>query len=421
MFGHAAVTPGERQLLLRLQCRALRYFLDNQLPTGLVLDRQRNHGPRRFTGLCSTSATGMGCIALALASAPPYRLLAPSEAVTRVRSTVEVALERLPHDRGIMPHFLDACTGCVCGGDQLSTVDSAWLIAGALWAAEFLHNDGLRRRAADLFARVDWHYWTAPEEPGWQGLLRHGKGKDGRFLGCSWDRINGETVFMYVLAAGADEARALPATAWRSLRPFYGTVAGRRYNNADLGLFVFQYGLDLLDLGSRPMPGGVALDVEAALAAEANLRACRAASGAFATYRRFWGLSSGDGPAALPEEFAYRCYTPAGPIDGTAHLTAALASVVHVPGAVLENLGEAARERTLRPHGRYGLSNINLTQAWVARDMVGIDAGAAVLALDNYLMAERVRTVFHRVPCVQLGLHRLGIAAPSPAIAHRAS
>src|SRR5262249_53196857 len=169
------------------------------------------------------------------------------------------------------------------------------------------------------------------------------------------------------------------------------------------------------------LPGGVDLDAEAALAAEANIRACRAAGDTFPTYRRYWGLSAGDGPAAPLEEFAYRCYNPAGLIDGTAHLTAALASVAHVTGAVLDNLGEAARERTLRPHGRYGLSNINLTQAWVARDMIGIDVGAAVLALDNYLMAERVRTVFHRLPCVQLGLHRLGIAAPSPSIAHRAS
>src|SRR5262249_35921819 len=129
----------------------------------------------------------------------------------------------------------------------------------------------------------------------------------------------------------------------------------------------------------------------------------------------------GDGPPAPEEEFTYRCYAPAGVIDGTAHLTAALAAVAHVPGAVFDNLGEAARERALRPHGRYGLSNLNLTHARVARDIVGIHAGPAVLALDNYLMAERVRTVFHRLPCVQLGLQRLGIAAPDPSLAHRAS
>ena len=79
-------------------------------------------------------------------------------------------------------------------------------------------------------------------------MIRHGKGPGGQFLKCDWDRANGETVVMYVLGAGAEEARALPAASWASTRPFYGEVAGHQFNNADLGLFVFQYGLDLLDL-----------------------------------------------------------------------------------------------------------------------------------------------------------------------------
>ena len=80
------LSPADRALLLRLQRQALRYFLDNQAPGGLVLDRQRNHGPRRRHGLCSTAATGMGLIALALAAAPPYRLLTPQAAALRVRA-----------------------------------------------------------------------------------------------------------------------------------------------------------------------------------------------------------------------------------------------------------------------------------------------------------------------------------------------
>jgi hypothetical protein len=40
--------------------------------------------------------------------------------------------------------------------------------------------------------------------------------------------------------------------------------------------------------------------------------------------------------------------------------------------------------------------------------MVGIDAGAVVLAVDNVLMQNRVRAVFHELPCVRLGLERMG-------------
>lgn len=409
----ATLAPADRGFLLRLQHQALQYFLENQVSRGLVLDRQRNHGSLHAEGLCSLAATGMGFIALALAAAPPYRLLTPQLAAQRIGAGLQTALDHLPHDHGVVPHFVDAATGAVQGADYFSTVESAWLVAGALWAAAFLQDPDVETLARRLYDRVDWHYWTAPDSPQANGLLRHGKGRDQKFLGCCWDRLNGETVFMYVLAAGAGERRALPAASWKALQPFYGTVAGLRFNNADLGLFVFQYGLDLLDLQSWRAPGEVDLWAEARLATLANQQACRAAAHTFTTYQRLWGLSAGDGPGhpAVPD--AYRAYAPAGPIDGTAHVTATLASVAHHPEAVLHNLYEAQHDRQLTARGRYGFSTLNVDQSWVGRDMLGIDAGAAVLALDNYLMAGRVRGVFHSLPCIRQGLNRFGFLPQS--------
>jgi hypothetical protein len=95
-------------------------------------------------------------------------------------------------------------------------------------------------------------------------------------------------------------------------------------------------------------------------------------------------------------------------VDGTAHLTATLASVAHDPAAVLANLHAARHDDQLAAWGRYGFSNVNVDRGWVSRDLVGIDAGAAVLAVDNYLTGGRVREVFHGLPCVRRGLERLG-------------
>jgi hypothetical protein len=411
----------DRALLLQLQRQALEYFVENQAANGLVLDRQHNHGPRRSHGLCSTSATGMGCIALALASAPPHNLLTAHAALQRIRAVLQAVLEALPQDHGVVPHFIDSATGAIHGNDHCSTVETAWLAAGALWAAVFLADAELESLAARFYDRIDWHYWSAPAGQG-AGLLRHGKWPDGRYLPCSWDRLNGETAFMYVLAAGATDGRSVGAAAWQALKPFYGTVAGMRFNNADLGLFVFQYGLDLVDLHRWRAPGEVDLLAEARVATAANYQACRAAAESFATFRHFWGLSAGDGPGRPPAADTYRCYAPAGPVDGTAHIMATLASVAHAPETVLDNLNHAQRESGLQAHGRYGFSNINLDCNWVARDMIGIDAGAAVLALDNFLMDGRVREVFHRIPCVLRGLERLGFttlsvpAEPVPAV-----
>jgi hypothetical protein len=403
-----ALTSSERVFLLHLQHQALRYFLDNFHPCGLVLDRQSNHGPQRAHGLCSLAATGMGCIALALAAAPPYLLLSPSAAGERLRHCLEAIRDRLPHEHGVVPHFVHSANRKVHGSDHFSTIETAWVVAGALWAAAFLESADLQSLAGELYDRVDWRYWTTPPGERGAGLLRHGMTAERRFLGCCWDRLNGETAFMYVLATGATEGRDSGRDSWAALQTFHGSVAGLRFNNADLGLFVFQYGMDLLDLERWQVPGEVDLWAEAAVAADANERACRAAADTFATYRHHWGLSAGDGPGQSPEPDVYRTYSPAGPLDGTAHLMATLASVAHRPAAVLENLYQGDRNQSLPARGRYGFSNVNLDCAWVGRDMVGIDAGAAVLALDNYLHGGRVRAVFHGLPCVGRALERLG-------------
>jgi hypothetical protein len=409
----ATSTTRDRRLLLRLQSQALQYFLDNQTPNGLVLDRQRNHGELRTRGLCSIASTGMGCIALALASGEPYRLLRPHEAALRIRSALLTALHNLPHQNGILPHFVDSHTGLVYGDDYFSTVETAWMAAGALWAAAFLRDSKLETLAQELTERIDWYYWTAPNESN-APLLRHGLTQDGRFIPSAWDRLNGETVFMYVLATGAAEHQAVPVAAWSHLRSFHGTAGGLHFNNSDLGLFVFQYGMDLLNLNDWLSPNGVDLATESGVAAEANYRTCHELNGTFTTFRDYWGLSAGDGPGSPPMELTYRCYAPSGPIDGTAHITATLASIAYRPHLVWENLHKAEHEQRWPILGRYGFSNVNADRNWFGPDMVGIDAGAAVLALDNFLNGNRVRNVFHKIPCVQRGLMRSGFQAPLP-------
>jgi hypothetical protein len=417
--GSARLTAQEQAFLLSLQRQSLQYFLDNQSAGGLMRDRQANRAPHRLRGWCSTAASGMGLIALALAAAPPYRLLERDKAVHRVRLALNAALERVPHDHGIMPHFLDSHTDALRGYDAFSTVDSSWLLAGALWAATFLKDKALEELAQHLYQRVDWYYWTDPQASDC-GLLRHGKGHDGRFLVNSWDRFNGETVAMYVLGAGAAVDRAVPPKAMAALKPFYGTVAGLRFNNANLGLFTFEYGLDLLDLRSWRSPGPD-LAAEASIATHANYLFCRQEGEYFRTFRYFWGLSNGDGPGDPPERDSYRARSPHLRTDGTAQLTATLAAVANEPAEVLENLERAERDLVLGARGRYGFSPINLDHHWVGQDMVGIDAGAAVLALDNYLMNDRVRRVFHALPCVHRGLQLLGFTcvekvAPPPTV-----
>jgi hypothetical protein len=399
-------SPAERRLLHELQAQALRYFLDNQLAHGLFRDRQRNHAEASTKGLCSTSATGMGLMAVALAASPEHRMLAPAEARERVRVCLDTAWHRLPSDHGMLPHFVDAHTLQPVGADVVSTVDTAWLVAGALWASAFLQAAELEVAADRLYQRIDWRYWSPGPTGARHNLLVHGKGRSGHFLAWAWDRLNAETAFLYVLAVGAESGRDLSPACWTALDACYASAGGVRFPSADLGLFVSQYSLELLDWTRPPLSVGIDLPTTGYLAARANYLVCRSAADRFQTYRHFWGLSAGDGPGSHPDGYVYRCYSPHEPLDGTAHLTATLASLASCPELVLENVHAAEGHPRYQVRGRYGYSNVNADQNWVSPEVVGIDLGAVVLALENVFCHGRVRRVFQQLECVRQGLER---------------
>ncbi len=105
---------------------------------------------------------------------PPFRLLPVAAAARRVAAGLRTVLDRLPHDQGVLPHFVDSDTFAVYGADVCSTIETGWIAAGALWAAAFLNDPLLEALANRLYGRIDWRRWAAPN-----GLLRHGKGADG--------------------------------------------------------------------------------------------------------------------------------------------------------------------------------------------------------------------------------------------------
>ena len=136
--------------------------------------RELRSGVRGFRIFLACLALGVAAIAAAGSTAEAFRqglasqaseILGGDLAVTRQSKEFtpaeRAALERLPHRAGVMPHFTDE-NGVPVGTDVCSTVDTAWLVAGGLWAASFLRDADLMERARLLFDRIDWRYWTMP-------------------------------------------------------------------------------------------------------------------------------------------------------------------------------------------------------------------------------------------------------------------
>lgn len=390
---------------LSIQARGFDYFIQNQTEEGLFLDRQTNGGPRipREKEICSTAATGMGFISLALAAGHNYGI-SHDQAVARCARGFQTVLHDLPQDHGLYPHFVEGGSALRSWGDDaISTIDSAWLIAGAGCAAELLHDDQLRQLFSQMYQRVDWGYWTGKTEDtsnAGNPLLVHGKDKAGRFFPCRWDKLNCEHLFMYILAAGAEKGKSVPADTLDKLQLFMKEIGGISCASGDLGLFVHQS--PLVDLDRYRNPGPVDLRENNMRATRLNIAACMNLAQRYQTYESLWGISAGDGDGGN-----YKESTPLD-CDGTAHVTATVASIEYATREVAHNIFEAGNVPGLL--GRYGFSNVKKANGTylINREVVGFDIGAAVIALENFCNGKRVRNAFHSLLPVQRGVASLG-------------
>jgi len=124
--------------IIELQRMAFRYFVDHTNgQNGLVADNTREDSP------CSIAATGLGlsCHPIAVANGWLQRGDAAERVLTALRFFAQSPQGPEPDVtgyKGFYYHFLEMKDGRRAGGCELSTVDSAFLLAGVLAVGMFL-------------------------------------------------------------------------------------------------------------------------------------------------------------------------------------------------------------------------------------------------------------------------------------------
>src|SRR6188768_2038801 len=178
---HRMVTDKEWSLL---QLTTVLYYLHETNPdNGLVRDKTDPAAP------VSIAAVGM-----ALATVPVvvergvmYREFAAKGVLKRLRFLLACPQGPEPDAsgyQGFFYHFLDIETGRRVWQCEVSTIDSAFLLAGALTVGAYFDRDTpaeveIRRLADTLYCRADWN-WACDGGPtltrGWRpesGFIRH--------------------------------------------------------------------------------------------------------------------------------------------------------------------------------------------------------------------------------------------------------
>jgi hypothetical protein len=425
-----AIDPHDLKLLLVIQREAFDYFRKHTHPaTGLVADKSKPGWP------ASIAATGMG---LATYPAAVERgFLGRQEAAQRILACLRF-LAGSPQGpepdstgyHGFYYHFLDLETGRRAFQSELSTVDTGFLLAGALVAAAYFDGDNqaeaeLRRLADELYRRVDW-LWALNG----QACLSHGWRPESGFLRHCWEGYD-EALLLVVLALGSP-TRPVPAECypaymataqWANLfghEHFYaGPLFIHQYSHMFLDLRGIQdgeigrYGIDYFENSRRATLVHREYAIQNPLKFEGYGQDC-------------WGLSACDGPGpkrlklngAMRKFYEYVARgAPYGPDDGTIAPWAVVACLPFAPEVVLSAVRYFSKIKLYQPEP-YGYKNsFNRTMpvetpnplGWVSPYHFGINMAPMALMIENYLSG-LTWDLSRRSPYLVAGLRRAGFA-----------
>ena len=395
-------STSNEELLNLLEERAFRYFLDNYDPdTGLVPDRASNFEeiPKDYT-VASIAAVGFALAAFPIGEVRGW--ITREEAYQRVLKTLKFFRDQMENHNGFYFHFIDVRTGERVWNSEVSSIDTALFLAGALFARAYYAGTEVAEIAEELYRRIDFpwmltHGGTRPHSR----TLNMGWTPERGFLPYRWDRYS-ELMILYLLAIGSP-THPIPPETWDAwARPAY-SYKGHTAISGDLPLFVHQYSHLWVDF--RELRGRYADYFENSVQATLiNRTFAQDHQGRFRTFREFWGLSASDGPKG------YRAYAPVlWRTDGTVCLSAALASIIFTPEIVLADLRRwLSSEHLPRIWGRYGFVDaFNLDQDWWDTDVIGITQGALLLAIENH-RSGLIWRHFMSIPYIQEAMRAVG-------------
>jgi hypothetical protein len=381
----------------------------------------------------SIAAVGLALAAYAVAVERGYvsRRQGARRSATTLRFFAESAQGAEPDAtgyRGFFYHFLDLEHGRRAWKCELSTIDTAMLLAGALAAAAYFDGSApeereIRERAEELYQRADWNWALNGGD-----AVSHGWRPERGFIRYRWQGYN-EALILYVLGLGSP-THPLPEASYAAWAETY--VWKKLYGYEYLhGAPLFMHQLSHLWIDFRGIQDefmrGRGIDYF-----ENSRRATYVQQQyAIRNPRRFvgygahsWGITAADGPGPASRRvrgvqrrfYAYKARgVPYGPDDGTLSPWAAAASLPFAPEIVLPTLRhfDRAFPRMVSHYGFKCSFNPTFparkTSGWISSGYYGLDQGPIVLMIENH-RSDLLWRLMRRCPSVQRGLLRAGFS-----------
>jgi hypothetical protein len=382
---------------------------------GMISDRYNTKNSTY--GAASIASVGFGLAAIPIGIVNDW--IGFQEGYDRVLGTLQT-LQTMQRTHGFYYHFVSMSSATRSGLSEVSIIDTAILMCGAIMAGEYFGGE-IKTIANELYQAVEWNwYFDTNRMMFYMGYMPENG------FGGHWD-MYAEQLMIYFLAAASDDY-AVGKSAYDQMKNSsqikrYGT-GPNFYVSWPGTLFTYQYSHAFFDFRNATDSEGVNwFDNSSAATLAAQEFSGWLDNNYLAYNQNAWGNTASD----CPDGYCASGNLPAAGtiyIDGTLAPSGAIGSIVFRPDLVLPAMEHYAQITALQ--SKYGLLdayNLGLTATaastvkrpnavipeggWFSTDVIGIDKGITVLMVENY-RSGFIWYYFMRSDIIQKGYAELG-------------
>lgn len=372
----------------------------NSIGYGLIRDKTilANH-------ISSIASVGYGLAALIIGV--EHGWISHKKAFDRANRTLDTFMNSIEGKNGFYFHFVNMQTGKREWNCEISIIDTAIFICGALTAGEYFGLQ-VKEKADILYKRINWEWYRNKNT----NYFYMGYKPETGFWG-HWD-MYAEQLMMYVLSVSSPTFPVNKSVYYdfKRKKANYQNITDIIYTYCGT-LFTYQFSHAWIDFLNLKDCDGIDWFENSVKATKANRLYCIKNMNLFKTYgENSWGLTACLGPKGYCSFGAEPCdidLTVSN--DGTITPCGAIGSIVFTPKESLEAM-EYYYNTFPKLWGKYGFKdgyNLEGSKPWFAKEYIGIDKGIEIIMIENYLSGT-IWKYFMKNKYVSDGLNILGFS-----------
>ena len=308
------------------------------------------------------------------------KLIKYEEGYKKANRTLDTFINDVEGKNGFFYHFVNMDTGKREWNCEISIIDTAIFICGALFAGEYF-NGIIKTKANKLYNKINWNWYVNSKD----NYFYMGYKPETGFWG-NWD-MYAEQLMLYILGVASENYPISKNMYYDFKRPKkdYKNIKDIIFSYGG-SLFTYQYSHAWIDFRGKKDLNGVDWFENSKKATLAN----REYKNKFKTFNEnSWGLTACVGPKGYSGGYGAEPSFSNLDIenDGTVASCGAIGSIVFTPKESIKAL-EYFYNNCPYLWGRYGLKdsyNLAKRKRWVSKEYLGIDKGIEILMTENYL------------------------------------